>query len=70
MILLPLGFLLLGIRLLGGVGRRRLFLPVRQFLAGFVAEELFHALGMAFDTASRGRGTVAVVAYDGIWCHS
>jgi TPP-dependent pyruvate/acetoin dehydrogenase alpha subunit len=43
---------------------------VRQFLAGFVAEELFHALGMAFDAASRGRGSVAVVAYDGICCHS
>ncbi len=70
MILLPLGFLLLGIRLLGGVSRRRLFLPVRQFLAGLVAEELFHALWMAFDAAARGRGSVAVVAYDGICCHS
>jgi hypothetical protein len=69
MILLPLGFLLLGIRLLDGVGRR-LFLPVRQLFAGFVAKQLFHALWMTFDTAARGRSSMAVVAHDSFYGHS
>jgi len=68
-ILLPLGFLLLGIRLLGGV-RGRLFLLVRQLLAGLVAEQLLHALGMAFDAATRGRGSVTVVAGGSLCGHS